>query len=236
MALIINGANQSSLCQSPVVDWEEHGFDFNRAPKTKDRAKTPDLIMLHWTGGENGINGFAGTLQAKSIATEFFVDRYGMIYQLVDPVLRDPYDVGGALGRRTVSIEIANYGFVLRNRPPKKGKSRLTDRERIHGMRFNVARFHPAQIKSVRHLCEALCIALEIPRRLPRDRDGDISKRRWRKKEWKHFSGICGHLHKTDQKYDPGYLIFHLLNRKWYEGTAVPLKYDLEGKFDFDLI
>lgn len=222
MALILNGRERE--CETDVVDWKEHGYDFNNAPSTVPRKSKPDLVMLHWTGGENGAGGLTRTLRARGLGVSFFVDRYGIVYQLLDPGLRDPRDVGGYHGRRTISVEIANYGFVLRTKVPKRGRDRQTDKERVHGMRLNIARFYPAQVRAVRLLCEFLCEVFELPLYLPRDRDGDLALRRLRGRELRKFKGVCGHLHKTDKKVDPGFLLFHILDHAWND-NPIPEKY-----------
>lgn len=227
MALILNGKTRK--CGVPVIDWGSHNHDFNDAPGTKERTKPPELVMLHWTGGENGVNGLCNTLRARGLGVSFFIDSEGYVFQLLDPILKDPKDVGGYHGRRTISIEIANYGFVLRGRPPKKGRWRRVDSERIHGMHLRVARFDAPQVNSVLHLCEALGDYLNIPPAFPREENGEIAFRKLSDRELREYCGVCGHLHKTEKKVDPGFLLFYLLDKIWFD-NPIPEKYRPLGK------
>jgi hypothetical protein len=117
---------------------------------------------------------------------------------------------------------------MLRNKkPPRKGRDRITDRERIHGMRLNVARFYPEQVTAVKYLVECLCNYLEIPLVIPRESDGSLALRRLMSREMRQYSGVCGHFHKTEKKVDPGYLLFHILNELWF-GEVIPEGYNFD--------
>jgi len=200
-------------CGAVVKAWKEHGMTFEGKERTVRRTKKIDLVIWHWTGGENSARTTYNTLIRRRLGVSFCIDVDGVVWQYLDPVKHDPYDVGGSMGRRGISIEVANYGFVLRNKkPPKKGRGRPTDKERIHGVRLNVARFWPEQVSAIAALTKSLCVGLGIPLRFPRESDGSLALRELTRKEKRNFTGIIGHFHKTKQKYDPGFQIFRDLN------------------------
>ncbi len=98
------------------------------------------------------------------------------------------------------------------------------DRERIHGMRLDIARFYTDQVTAVKYLVECLCNYLEIPLVLPRESDGRLALRRLSSREMRGFRGVCGHFHKTEKKVDPGFLLFHILDELWF-GGKIPERY-----------
>jgi len=200
---------------APVVTWEQHGMTWTKAPNVIPRELDPDLIIWHWTGGENSPGGFYGTLNNRGLGITFYVTRerqgdYAVIYQYADPCIYDPKDTGGAMGRRSISLEIANYGFLWPRGKVKKGRG--SDREvvegrRVHGVKYNVARFYPWQVNSVAALTKRLCVELGIPMKFPREADGALMKREMTNPEKRSFKGIIEHAHKTDKKVDCGYLL-----------------------------
>ena len=176
---------------------------------TTRRALKPNLIIWHWTGGENSAQTTYHTLINRNLGVAFCIDRQGVIYQFLDPVLYDPKDTGGRMGRRSISIEVANYGFRARGqRIPTRGRDRATDEERIHGVKVSCARFYPQQVESIAALTKVLCAELEIPLVFPREPTGQVAFRELDSEEKYVFRGVIGHFHKTDHKYDPGFQIF----------------------------
>jgi len=196
---------------APVVTWEDHGMTWTKPPNVVARELPPDLIIWHWTGGENSPEGFYGTLNNRGLGITFYITREGYIYQYADPVIYDPKDTGGGMGRRSISLEIANYGFLWPTGKLKTGRGadRVVDQGvTVHGTIYNIARFYDHQITTVAALTKVLCRELEIPMVFPREADGSILHREMTNKEKRGFKGIIGHLHKTNQKVDPGYHIF----------------------------
>jgi len=200
---------------APVVTYKEHEMTWSRAPNVARRELDPDLILWHWTGGENSPEGFYGNLNNRGLGITFYVTReivdgYAVIYQYVDPVNLDPKDTGGSMGRRSISVEIANYGFLWPTGKKKTGRG--SDREvveglRVHGVKYDVARFYPGQVASVAALTKALCVELHIPMKFPREADGSLMKREMTNPEKRSFKGICEHAHKTNKKVDCGFLL-----------------------------
>jgi len=179
---------------------------------TWERKFRPNLVLLHWTGGENSADTTYRVLINRNLGVTFCIDREGVIYQFLDPLKYDPRDTGGLIGQRSVSIEIANYGFVLkRQKAPKRGRDRTVDDEIIHGAKVTCARFYPVQIESVVALTRVLCDKLSIPFDFPRERNGSLALRELTRLEKASFKGVMGHFHKTDKKYDPGFHIFREL-------------------------
>lgn len=207
--VILGGKKYAVDAPVKVLTWEDHGLTFAGAVNTRRRVQKPDLIVWHWTGGENSAFTTYQTLMQRDLGVSFCIERGGDIYQFCDPVVWDPQDMGGASGKRSISIEVANYGFQLRGGPgPARGLDRQVIVERIHGARVRCASFYPIQVSALASLTKTLCDALGIPLRFPREADGSIALRLLRAKELRGFSGIIGHFHKTDQKYDPGFQIF----------------------------
>lgn len=193
---------------------------FRGKKNTWKRELPPDLIIWHWTGGENSAETTFNTLINRSLGVTFCIDRDGVIYQFLDPVLYDPKDTGGRMGRRSISLEVANYGFRMRGQKiPTRGKDRILDDERIHGVKLRCARFHPIQINSIAALTKVLCAELDIPMVFPREKDGSIAYRELTRPEKRVFKGIIGHFHKTDQKYDPGFHLFRELEHMEYRAA-----------------
>lgn len=195
------------------LTWHDHGMSCAEEPRTVPRDIYPDLIIWHWTGGENSAATTYETLRQRNLGVSFCIDREGVIFQYLDPVIWDPRDTGGRMGRRSISIEGANYGFRRRGRPiPRRGRDRETDEERIHGVKTTVARFYEAQITSFAALTKALCLHLDVPMVFPREADGSIAYRELTTKEKRGFTGIIGHFHKTNWKLDPGFHLFRELD------------------------
>lgn len=213
MGSIIVGGKQVE-CGSLVKGWEETGMTFAGKANTIKRVGKPNLIIWHWTGGENPASGMYTTLITRRLGVEFCIDRDGVIWQFVDPLVHDPQDTSGKIGHRSVSIEIVNYGFVPKGELiPPKGRDRILDDDTIHGVKLRVARFWPDQLTAVENLTKALCESLNIPRKFPREKNGDLALRLLTPNEQKTVTGIIGHFHKTTEKYDPGFHIFRTLQR-----------------------
>lgn len=205
---------------APVLVWHDHKMTWTKQPNVVARVIDPSLIIWHWTAGENSPQGFYGTLNNRGLGITFYVTRgvdeetgepmkIAPIIQYVDPMIYDPRDTGGGMGRRSISIEIANFGFLPLGKKKKgRGSDRILDRVRIHGQRLDVARFYPQQIIAVAALTKVLCQVLDIPMVFPREADGSIMHREMTNSEKRSFKGIIGHFHKTDKKADPGYYIF----------------------------
>lgn len=199
------------LDKAQVRTWHDHGMSFVGKKNTWRRVKTPNLVILHWTGGENSADTTYHTLLQRSLGVTFCISRSGDIYQFLDPVQYDPRDTDGEMGLRSISIEITNYGFRMpRQVIPSRGRVRPIDMEFIHGQKVPCARFFPIQIFSVAVLLKTLCSVLSIPLAFPREKDGSLALRLLRPEERRTFRGVIGHFHKTTNKFDPG---FDLLRR-----------------------
>lgn len=204
---------------APVVNFREHKMMWTRPPNVQPRKALPDLIIWHWTGGENSPEGFYGTLNNRSLGISFYVTReiadgFATIYQYADPVKLDPRDTGGRMGLRSISLEIASYGFLWPRGKVKtgRGSDRVVEKGlRVHGVKYDIARFYPEQVRSVAALTKVLCTELDIPMRFPREADGALMKREMTNPEKRDFTGIIEHAHKTDMKVDCGFLLIEEL-------------------------
>lgn len=211
MGQIIIGGKKIE-CEGEVSTWEETGMTFAGKANTIKRIGKPNLIIWHWTAGENPASGTYTTLITRRLGVEFCIDEDGVIWQFVDPLVHDPQDTSGKIGHRSISIEVANYGFAPKGALiPPKGRGRIVDDETIHGIKLRVARFWPDQLKAIENLTRALCDTIGIPKKFPREKDGSIALRLLTLAEQKTVTGIIGHFHKTTDKYDPGFHVFRTL-------------------------
>lgn len=226
-AIIVGGQPHEVIGQR-VITWHEHkkpvlpwrGYN-------KPRRRPIDLIVVHWTGGENPPLVVADVLARRKLGSEFIVGVDGTIYQFCDPKLVDTADAG-PVNARSVGIEVVNYGIRrLGKRPdgtgklptlwtvPKAGKGRSTHVETINGRKAAVADFYPAQVFAVAALGRALHRALGIPLQPPRDEQGEVLARALTPGELAAHRGVVGHFHVDRGKLDPGVVMIRRLDAEW---------------------
>ena len=212
-ALIIAGSDIP--CAAPVLTWEETGLAFipGKHLRIRHRVSPPDTIVWHWTGGEpRGPATTYRVLRQRGLGVEFAISRDGEIWQFCDPALVDARDCGTWWDRRSVGVEIINYGSRRpASRPwswhvPRRGRDREVIETRLRGRRVYVAAFHPEQLAAADALADSLRLVMHIPHAMPRDADGEILDRPMRKCERDDWDGgEVGHLQITTRaKPDPG--------------------------------
>jgi N-acetyl-anhydromuramyl-L-alanine amidase AmpD len=175
---------------------------------TRTRTDPPDLIVLHWTGGEGGATQVAKTLGARGLSVHFFVDRSGVVWQYEDPVHTTTLHAGAA-NSRSIGIEIANYAWrPAGTDPPAIGRDRAMTSCRIHGWSLQHAQFYPEQVTATIALCDILTARIRtIPRHVHHTStavDLDVLT-----------GGVIGHYHVSRRKIDPGTRILKMLDTHW---------------------
>ena len=204
----------------PVVPevrlWTETGLEFRAGEGyNKRRRRDIDLAVYHWQGGEGDPERLFETLQSQDYGVEFSAFR-GVIWQYCDPLIVDTADAG-IVNKRSVGVEIPNYGYRARGRPiPRKGRGRSTYGCTLRGARRRFAHFWPEDIAAVISLAEALSKALPIPRAVPVDPDFYcILARTMTAEELAAFKGHLGHFHITKRKSDPGFDLLEAMRATW---------------------
>lgn len=169
----------------------------------KKRVKPIDLMVWHYTGGEQEPIQMADVLRKRKLGVEFAISRSGTVYQFCDPALVDTADAG-IVNSRSVGCEVVNYGYRslidLKNAfgVPKVGLDREMYDAVTHGRTVKTAKFYPCQIEAVLALALAVSTALpEIQKTVPAGVPGVL-------KDLVAFRGHVGHYHITDSKRDPG--------------------------------
>jgi hypothetical protein len=199
-----------------VLTWHDHGISF--APGegfNKKRTHKIDLVVWHWTGGEQEPPAMAEVLKTRGYGVEFAIARTGVIYQFADPLEVDTADAGG-VNARSVGVEIVSYGMRLSAqgwKPPKAGTGRTVHRVRLHAVSVDVAAFYPEQLTAARALADGLSRALEIPRVVPVNNEGVATAKQLSAADLAAFKGHVGHYHLSRQKCDPGPDFMGELNR-----------------------
>ncbi len=211
--LIVGGKEIS--CRATVMDWHVHGLEF-RATDDGNRPRNPkktkiDLGVLHWTGSENSPETMFHVLQNRDLGVEFAIDHLGVIWQFCDPLVVDTFDAG-YINRRSWGCEIVSVGSA----PNAKKFPRERRDEKVNGRKASHAIFVPAQVEAAIALCDAMCEALSIPRRVPKNILGGLKTDTLNPKDVASWSGILGHFHVNADKRDPGTGLFEEMIRRGY--------------------
>lgn len=190
-------------CYHPVKLWRDTGLEFSPGKGGRTRAKPPQMVIWHHTGGEQDARGVYRTLTQKKLGIEFIIDQEGEIWQCCDPARVDTFDAG-SFNSLSVGVEFCSRGLApdLPSRPRK----RYTGRFRGQGVEW--LELFPAQLEAGHALAVALSAALGIPPvvRTETDRIPDAKLTSYR--------GHLGHMHCHATKLDPGPQFFsYLLGR-----------------------
>ena len=206
-----------------VRTWLSTNLKFDPSgPGARPRAQTIDLFVLHWTGGEGGARQVFNTLSRKNYGVEFCIDQDGAIWQFADPLRVDTFDAG-KYNRRSMGVEIVNYGFTGPNRvaPGQWVKWRGTHRTTLRKRERFFARFLVPQLRAALALVDAVIESgtTDIERRLPRyfDHPGQVISETLPDDYLSNYGGVLGHFHLTDRKDDPGMEIFDWFDVAGYD-------------------
>ena len=222
MSLIIGG--RDARCSVTVLDWHQTGLHYEVG---ESRGVTPrtgliDTVVWHWTAAENSPEKMFANLRRRRLAVEYAIHRDGTVYQFADPHLADCHDCGRRWDRRSVGVELVNYGMRWpASKPwnlrgiPKGGRDRPLVRTTLRGRDVYVAAFTAAQMTSAVALGRALSDSLPVPWAFatPRylglstapdaDRILDGPLHPWQARRWQ--GGNIGHQQITSRgKSDPG--------------------------------
>lgn len=173
------------------------------------RSQKITHIVLHWTGGEGHGGRVYNVLKNRGLAVEFFIDSDGVVFQYADPGQVACRATGNNFWKRSISIEIQNYGF--RKHPeqiPEIGRERSVYIDKIHGHAIKMADFFTVQAGSIYTLTKLLCSEFKIPFTCPVNSDGSLIRRRLKNEE-RDEVGVLGHFHLTTRKSDPGTKLFN---------------------------
>lgn len=203
MALVVGGVEVP--CSAKVVDWREHGLVFppENAPKRRPWQKVTQFV-LHWTAGDGTYKGCYRVLRSRGLSIHFYCAHDGTIYQYADPIDTWCYHAGSPTNGRSAGIEIAGPGDAPPNPRSRYETGRQRRLETIHGRTAKRALFFPEQEKAVLALCNALSVALNIPKQIPREADGSLVARLMSRRERDPFKGFLAHYMISRHKRDPG--------------------------------
>lgn len=191
-----------------VVTWRDHGgLSFAGEPGWYRRnadAPPPNLVVLHHDGARSS-HGCFQTLLARDLAVQFMVDADGTVYQAIDAA--DVAFHAGIVNARSVGIEI-NNPVEVKFDDPKQPRPRVKIGTPQYGARGPdpdaiVLGFHPAQVQATLLLVDLLCSTFKIPRQVP-GANGKVAVAKDVRVAAGAFAGVCGHLHVSAKKNDPG--------------------------------
>lgn len=185
--------------QLPKVPEFKAGDGYN-----KHRVRPINLMVWHWTGGEQDPIQMAEVLRQRKLGVEFAISRSGTVYQFCDPAQVDTAD-SGSVNSRSVGCEIVCYGYRsvwdLEHAfgIPKLGLDREKYPALTHGHEVDTAKFYTCQVQAALALATAVSAALPIKRQVPGAAFSVLPP-----EGIAGFSGHIGHFHLTDKKRDPG--------------------------------
>lgn len=212
-------ANMRVQIDAPVLTWHDHGLTFKAGHGARRRHEKQriDLCVLHWTGAESTARQTFRVLSGRSLGVEFLIDRQGIVWQFADPALIDTFDAG-PVNRRSVGVEITNYGFRRPNQKvPLFGQDRPLYTTQLNGRQRSFAAFYPCQLQSAIALCDGIRGPLRhIEKAIPRNGTNRFIQRVLKKRELDSFAGVLGHFHVSERKADPGTEIFEALDLEGY--------------------
>ncbi len=153
----------------------------------KDETARKNLIVLHHTAGADLESTFRWWVtDPKPIGTAYIIGRDGTILEIFPPekwafhlaVRNAPRTVRRSLERRSIGIELASAGWLLKRGEEFYKFNRLTSANRFKGKPYDHGRkwrgqryfeaYTPRQIRATAILVDSLCSRFGIPREMPR--------------------------------------------------------------------
>lgn len=216
-----------SLPPLEIMDFVAHPeLELHDGDGARLRRHAITQIVIHTTGGEGDVEQFRETLRRRHVGAHFFVDRWGTVWQLADPLELVTFHAG-FVNPWSIGIEVACYLFRWPARArwslaetPMRGRDREIYEGRVAGRRYFLADLHSVQTQAVCLLVDALLQELpDVAKTVPLDPDGTLRTRRFTKAEARSYSGILGHLHvPKSTKLDPGTRPLEVLRRRYQGG------------------
>lgn len=214
-SIIVNGKEIQAPSSLDLKNFKETGEEFVHYPRPGIKVKK---IILHWTGGENGLDGVERTLRTRKFGAHFIIDVDGTIQQYVDTD-HTTYHAGGA-NQDSIGFEIVNKGFA--SQPTAEGREEYS--ANLLGKNVKLTTFTKEQIEATKKIVKFLCGIYNIPYNVPLNDKGELlTDRRFTEFELANYSGVCGHYHvdiKKEVKIDPGIdLLSAILNDSKFTAT-----------------
>jgi len=181
---------QHSVDMDVALDWLRW-FELRRK-----RLRT-QAVVLHWTAGYGEPVDVHRTLVRRGLSVHFAIGADGDVWQMADLSARCSHAT--MANATTIGIELCSPGSL------DPGDSPIA--EEIHGRVVRYRPFAPAQVAATRALVRELCDLYELPLRAPSE------AREMTADEWRRFRGVCGHLHVSRTKVDPGQLLLEQVTR-----------------------
>lgn len=153
-------------------------------PNTHVRPAPPDVVALHWTGGEGKAERVYRTLEKRRLSIHAIVNPDGTIVQTADWAktacahIGSRHDRPTSLNLRSIGIEVVSRGFAQKSDLPRTKGLRTRKAEdwdvsrpiyegRLGKRSKDIAGFTHRQMLSVLWLCDALTATFNIPRIIP---------------------------------------------------------------------
>jgi N-acetyl-anhydromuramyl-L-alanine amidase AmpD len=194
MALWCNGIDLTAGTEIDVSDWTEHGLQFTGARSEKNNAKRerkPDLIVVHWTGGEGGHRQVFNTLATRKLGVHLFIDYRGIVYQFADLwTVRCAH--AGRANDRSIGIEIQNRGIGKMH--PKFPRGSMVMRG--HGRKYDGLTMTSDQLDALEEVAGLICASMDIPFKVPTNKEGTGPLLDYlTPQQQRTHKGIAGHIH-----------------------------------------
>lgn len=164
-----------------------------------------DLIVVHWTAGEGSAKNCFNVLKnrkspkaPRGLSVQFYGDYYGKLTQYCDLDLVALH--AGAYNGRSIGIEIQNKGVPPENKKFPRGRY-LTE---LKGKKRSLLMFNLDQVEMLLVWLDDMCSLLDIPRKLPRDKHGEVPRVLMTPKAIAAHKGVIFHYHLSGPKIDPG--------------------------------
>lgn len=140
-------------------------------------------------------------LRRRELSTHFMIDADGVIYQCHDPLTEVCIHAGSRANRIGLGIDLNNPALREYERLEAGQAPRDEVAVTVHGRKLRLLDYWHIQIEALKTLMCALELYAKIPRRCPRDAEGEPIAAVY--PAHLEDSGYIGHYHITDHKIDP---------------------------------